>query len=80
MSILVDKDSKVVVQGITIPALYAVSNENLILRTVLSTIRQEMFRRGWFWEKKFRHKCDACETEFQHDVETCEVTIPGSTF
>ena len=59
-------------QGITIPALYAVSNENLILRTVLSTIRQEMFRRGWFWEKKFRHKCDACETEFQHDVETCE--------
>ena len=29
-------------QGITLPALYAVSNENLILRTVLSTIRQEM--------------------------------------
>ena len=59
-------------QGITIPALYAVSNENLILRTVLSTIRQEMFRRGWFWEKKFRQKCEQCDIEYQHEVEACE--------
>ena len=46
-----------IVQGITIPALYSVSNENLILRTVLTTLQQEIFRRGYFWEKKFHKKC-----------------------
>ena len=63
----------VMAQGITIPALYAVSTECLILRTVLSKIRQEMFRRGHFFEKKFHKKCTECSEEFQHDVEVCSV-------
>tara|TARA_R100000234_G_scaffold118797_1_gene100047 strand:+ start:3438 stop:5204 length:1767 start_codon:yes stop_codon:yes gene_type:complete len=62
----------VLVQGITIPALYAVANENLILRTVLSTLQQEIFRRGYYWEKKFNKKCSDCDAEFQHDVEECK--------
>ena len=62
----------VLVQGITIPALYAVSNENLILRTVLTTLQQEIFRRGFYWEKAFHKKCTECEKEYQHDVEICE--------
>ena len=62
----------VLVQGITIPALYAVANENLILRTVLSTLQQEIFRRGYYWEKKFHKKCTACDKEFQHDVDECK--------
>ena len=62
----------VLVQGITIPALYAVSQENLILRTVLSTLQQEIFRRGYYWEKKFHKKCSACDAEFQNDVEECK--------
>tara|TARA_R100000900_G_scaffold54036_1_gene43785 strand:- start:1054 stop:2820 length:1767 start_codon:yes stop_codon:yes gene_type:complete len=62
----------VLVQGITIPALYAVSQENLILRTVLSTLQQEIFRRGYYWEKKFHKKCVQCDKEYQHDVETCD--------
>ena len=62
----------VLVQGITIPALYAVSQENLILRTVLSTLQQEIFRRGYYWEKKFHKKCLACDAEFQNDVEECK--------
>ena len=61
----------VLVQGITIPALYAVANENLILRTVLSTLQQEIFRRGYYWEKKFQKKCTSCDAEFQHDVDEC---------
>jgi len=61
----------VLVQGITIPALYAVANENLILRTVLTTLQQEIFRRGYYWEKKFHKKCVDCDKEYQHDVETC---------
>tara|TARA_R100000781_G_scaffold32229_1_gene23521 strand:+ start:3266 stop:5032 length:1767 start_codon:yes stop_codon:yes gene_type:complete len=62
----------VLVQGITIPALYAVANENLILRTVLTTLQQEIFRRGYYWEKKFAKKCLDCDAEFQHDVEICK--------
>jgi len=61
----------VLVQGITIPALYAVANENLILRTVLSTLQQEIFRRGYYWDKKFHKKCVDCDKEYQHDVEMC---------
>ena len=62
----------VLVQGITIPALYAVSNENLILRTVITTLQQEIFRRGYYWEKKFNKKCTDCDAEFQHDIEQCK--------
>ena len=62
----------VMAQGITIPALYAVSTECLILRTVLSKLRQEMFRRGYYWEKKFHKKCVQCDEEYQHDVQVCE--------
>ncbi len=61
----------VIVQGITIPALYSVASENLILRTVLSTLQQEIFRRGYYWDKKFHMKCNECEKEYQHDVDTC---------
>ena len=62
----------VLAQGITIPALYAVSQENLILRTVQSKLRQEIFRRGYHWEKKFRMKCVDCEEEYQHEVDSCK--------
>jgi len=62
----------VLVQGITIPALYAVANENLILRTVISTLQQEIFRRGYYWDKAFHKKCADCDEEYQHDVEQCK--------
>ena len=61
----------VMAQGITIPALYAVSTECLILRTVLSKLRQEMFRRGHYWEKKFHKKCTQCDEEFSYDLQQC---------
>ena len=62
----------VLAQGITIPALYAVSHENLILRTVISKLQQEIFRRGYYWEKKFQKKCDACDEEYHYDLDQCE--------
>tara|TARA_A100001391_G_scaffold181327_2_gene147228 strand:- start:27236 stop:28957 length:1722 start_codon:yes stop_codon:yes gene_type:complete len=63
----------VLAQGITLPALYAVSQENLILRTVLSKLSQEIFRRGYYWEKKFQHKCTQCGEEYNHEVEQCQL-------
>ncbi len=61
----------VLVQGITIPALYAVCQESIILRTTINTLTQEIFRRGIFWEKKFQHKCVDCMEEYQHAVDQC---------
>jgi len=61
----------VLAQGITIPALFAVSRENLILRTVLAKLNQEIFRRGYYWEKKFEVKCTECGEEYKHEVEVC---------
>ena len=63
----------VLAQGITLPALYAVSQENLILRTVLSKLSQEIFRRGYYWEKKFQHKCTSCGEEYNHEVTECQL-------
>jgi len=63
----------VLAQGITIPALFAVSHENLILRTVISKLQQEIFRRGYYWEKKFQMKCNQCEEEFNHEVQECKL-------
>lgn len=61
----------VLVQGITIPALFAVTQESIILRTTINTLTQEIFRRGIFWEKKFQHKCVDCTEEYQHAVDQC---------
>ena len=63
----------VLAQGITLPALYAVSQENLILRTVISKLSQEIFRRGYYWEKKFQAKCTGCGEEYQHEVQQCDL-------
>ena len=63
----------VLAQGITIPALYAVAHENLILRTVISKLGQEIFRRGYYWEKKFQMQCTQCNEEFHHEVEQCNL-------
>ena len=63
----------VLAQGITLPALYAVSRENLILRTVLSKLSQEVFRRGYYWEKAFEKKCVDCSEEYHHSVDFCKL-------
>ncbi len=64
----------VLVQGVSIPALYATVQESIILRTTINTLCQEIFRRGYYWEKKFHKKCTNCEEEYQHDtVSECRI-------
>ena len=64
----------VLVQGVSIPALYATVQESIILRTTINTLCQEIFRRGYYWEKKFHKKCTNCEEEYQHDtVDECRI-------
>ena len=57
----------VIAQGITIPALYSVASENVILRTVITTLQQEIFRRGYYWEKAYHMKCNVCDKDLQDD-------------
>lgn len=64
----------VLVQGVSIPALYATVQESIILRTTINTLCQEIFRRGYYWEKKFHKKCKNCGEEYQHDtVQECRI-------
>ena len=64
----------VLVQGVSIPALYATVQESIILRTTINTLCQEIFRRGYYWEKKFHKKCNNCGEEYQHDtVDNCRI-------
>ena len=58
-------------QGITIPALYAAAYECMVLRSILQHLSVETFRKGWDWKAKFVVKCTSCDTEFQQQVDTC---------
>ena len=68
----------VLVQGVSIPALYATVQESIILRTTINTLCQEIFRRGHYWKKKFHMKCSQCEEEYQHDTVN-ECSLCGGT-
>ena len=58
-------------QGITIPALYAAAFESLVLRSILNHLATECFRKGWDWKPNFVVKCRECEAEYQKELETC---------
>ena len=58
-------------QGITIPALYAASYECLVLRSILNHLATETFRKGWTWKPKFVKKCRQCDEEYKKDVDGC---------
>jgi hypothetical protein len=58
-------------QGITIPALYAAAFECLVLRSILNHLATETFRKGWRWKPKFVAKCRECDETYQKEVDTC---------
>ena len=59
-------------QGITIPALYAAAYECMVLRSILQHLTVETFRKGWDWDAKFVVKCTECGEEYQQQVEGCK--------
>ena len=58
-------------QGITIPALYAASYECVVLRSILNHLSVETFRKGFGWKPKFVVKCRECEETYNQEVEEC---------
>ena len=59
-------------QGITIPALYAAAYECMVLRSILQHLTVETFRKGWDWKAKFVVRCTECEQEYQQQVDECK--------
>ena len=59
-------------QGITIPALYAATFECVVLRSILNHLSVETFRKGYGWKPKFVVKCRECDTEYHQEVESCK--------
>ena len=59
-------------QGITVPALYAAAYECMVLRSILNHLCVETFRKGWEWKSKFVCKCVECEAEYHQEMESCK--------
>lgn len=56
-------------QGITIPALYAASYECMVLRSILNHLCVETFRKGWGWKPKFVVKSVDTDQRFNQEYE-----------
>ena len=59
------------------PLLYNIVQQSVIVRTCLVQLKQETFRRGYYWEKAFQARCSKCDKE--HDRPVLECARCGST-
>ena len=55
----------------TAPIVFHVASQSVILRTCTTQLKNEIFRRGFFWEKVFDSKCKDCEKEHKSPVAEC---------
>jgi len=60
-------------QHILGPALYNVADQSVVVRTCITQLKTEIFRRGYQWEKAFYKKCTSCGEEYQSEVDECSV-------
>ena len=56
----------------TLGYVFYLEQEVSIFSDVVLKLKQEMFRRGFFWEPKFALKCLDCDAEYDEDVEECD--------
>lgn len=53
------------------PLLYNIMNQSVIGRTCITQLKQEVFRRGYIWEKAYEARCKACGKEHKRPVQEC---------
>jgi len=51
-------------QHILGPVLYNVANQSTVVRTCITQLKTEIFRRGYVWEKAFVKQCVDCKTKY----------------
>ena len=55
----------------TAPIIYHIVNQSVIARTCITQLKQEIFRRGYVWEKAYEAICLDCNKEHQRPVKEC---------
>lgn len=55
----------------TAPLVYSVVQQSVIVRTCITQLKQEVFRRGYVWEKAFESKCKSCQKTHKRPVQEC---------
>ncbi len=53
------------------PIIYNIVNQSVIARTCITQLKQEVFRRGYFWEKAYEARCNNCGKEHKRPVQEC---------
>ena len=56
---------------ITGPIIYNLVNQSVIARTCITQLKQEVFRRGYMWEKAYEARCNDCGKEHSRPVKEC---------
>ena len=59
------------VQHIIGPVLYDVANQSTIVRTCITQLKTEIFRRGFEWNKSFFKICNDCGTKHEKETDVC---------
>jgi len=55
----------------TAPLIYHLVNQSVIARTCITQLKQEVFRRGYYWEKAYEALCKDCGKEHKRPVQEC---------
>lgn len=55
----------------TTPIIYHIAGQSVILRTCITQLKNEVFRRGVKWEPNFALKCKSCGNTHQNPVKKC---------
>ena len=55
----------------TAPVIYHIVQQSVIVRTCITQLKNEIFRRGYHWEKKFLTKCEDCGKEHNQPTDQC---------
>jgi len=55
----------------TAPLIYHLVNQSVIARTCITQLKQEVFRRGYYWEKAYEALCNDCGKEHKRPVQEC---------
>jgi len=55
----------------TAPIIYHIVQNSVIARTCITQLKQEIFRRGYVWEKAYEARCNDCKKEHKRPVKEC---------
>ena len=53
------------------PIVYHIADNSVILRTCITQLKNEIFRRGYEWTPRFAVKCMDCGKEHEQTVDQC---------